>query len=110
MDPALISEVQRLVRDLSCGRYAEIVADGRGGRLTAPEFSAAIRDYDGRLVPLPDEAIALITAYPHAGSDACSLDVPLWTEEEGRSDLTLLLTVRRQMGRYCLIVDDLRVL
>lgn len=39
-----------------------------------------------------------------------AVDVPLWTAEEGRSDLTLSLTVHDRDGSVEIAVDDLRVL
>ncbi len=39
-----------------------------------------------------------------------ALDVPLWTKEEGRSDLTLALTAIKQGETYTVEVDDLHVL
>jgi hypothetical protein len=42
--------------------------------------------------------------------DAVTLDVPLWTREEGRSDLTLSVTAIKQGDTYTVEVDDLHVL
>jgi hypothetical protein len=43
-------------------------------------------------------------------ADSLALDVPLWTSEEGRSDLTLSLTATKRGGDYELEIDDLHVL
>lgn len=111
MEASLRAEVQRLVRDLACGRYAEIVADRRVGRLQEDELRSAVEDYGRTLVELPDEAWASVDEYPISGeTDACALDVPLWTTEEGRSDLTLSLTATRRGEGYVLVIDDLHVL
>src|SRR5688572_33154275 len=99
MEQELTHEIRRLVADLVAGRYADVVADGRGGRLTEVELATAIAEYGHVLVPLPDAGLELIDVYQHESTDACSVEVPLWTAEEGRSDLTLSLTATRQIGR-----------
>jgi hypothetical protein len=46
------------------------------------------------LVPLPSEGADEFVVYPSDGSPGeFAVDVPLWTAEEGRTDLTLSLTV-----------------
>jgi hypothetical protein len=111
MDAALTNAIRRLVSDLASGAFREVVADGRAGRLTAAELEAAVRTYGRTLVPLPDDAFALVETYELSGDpNALAVDVPLWTIEEGRSDLTLSLTALRRGSAYDVQVDDLHVL
>ena len=111
MDAQLVEEIRRLVLDLVAGRYAQIASDGRIGRLTEAELNTAVASYGRRLVPLPDEAWRLVDVFHQAGAtESISLDVPLWTEEEGRSDLTLSLSARRRGDHYEIEIDDLHVL
>lgn len=111
MDPELLDAVRHLVDDLAGGRIAEIEADGRAGRLTALELRTAIRDYGRTLLPLPDEAVRLIGVHPSKRDpSSCSLDVPLWTSEEGESDLTLSVIATREKRGYRLEISDLHVL
>jgi hypothetical protein len=107
----LMAQVQRLIEDLAAGRYAEIAADGRSGRLTEAELRTAVEEYGRTLVPWPDDIEMIVDAYEQPSfQDAVALDVPLWTQEEGRSDLTLSLTAIKRGDTYTVEVDDLHVL
>ena len=111
MDKSLLDALRSLVAELARGRFDELESDGRAGRLTASELSAAIRDYGRTLLPLPDEAISLIDAFPITHDPSrIDLDVPLWILEEGRSDLTLSVITRRVDDRYRLEISDIHVL
>jgi hypothetical protein len=111
VDMSLMGQVRRLIADLAAGRYAEIAADGRAGRLTEAELRTAVEQYGRTLVPLPAEGERLVDIYEQTSQpDAITLDVPLWTREEGRSDLTLSVTAIKQGGTYTVEVDDLHVL
>jgi hypothetical protein len=111
MDKELRIEIARLVADLCAGRYAELEADGRAGRLSAEELRTAVEQYGKTLVLLPDESWALVDEYPQVDArNTMAVDVPLWTKEEGRSDLTLSLAATKEADRWVLYVDDLHVL
>jgi hypothetical protein len=107
----LMAQVRRLIEDLAAGRYAEIAADGRAGRLTAAELKTAVEEYGRTLVALPDDVELIVDVYEQPSPPgAVTFDVPLWTQEEGRSDLTLSLTAIKQGETYTVEVDDLHVL
>ncbi|WP_437905929.1 hypothetical protein WME95_48180 [Sorangium sp. So ce327] len=111
MDKELRIEVARLVAELCAGRYAELETDGRAGRLSAEELRTAVEQYGKTLLLLPDESWALVDEYPQIGDPSTvAVDVPLWTKEEGRSDLTLSLTATKQSDGWALYIDDLHVL
>ncbi len=111
MDMKLMGQVRRLVEDLAAGRYAEIAADGRAGRLAEAELRTAVEAYGRTLVPLPADGELTVDIYEQTSHpEAVALDVPLWTQEEGRSDLTLSLTAIKQGETYTVEVDDLHVL
>lgn len=110
-DSALRHEVRVLVDDIVAGKFQELRDDGRIGRLTPDELSEAIHSYGRTLVGLPNEVWDLVDEYPaDDGSGEVGLDVPMWTAEEGRSDLTLSLTALRSDGGYSVQIDDLHVL
>lgn len=103
--------IATLVQALAGTEFDVLEADGRSGRLTAEELRRAVADYGRTIVPLPAEAWDLVDVYPvegHAGE--CALDVPLWTAEEGRSDLTLSLRARESGSLVEIEVEDLHVL
>ena len=111
MDVKLMSQVRRLIEDLAAGRYAELAADGRAGRLTEAELRTAVEQYGRTLVPLPAEGERLVDIYEQTSRpDVVTLEVHLWTGEEGRSDLTLSVTAIKQGETYTVEVDDLHVL
>ena len=106
-----VEAIRRLVDDLVAGNYAAIEEDGRTGRLTLDELKDAIADYGRTLVSLPREGWDLLVEYPKSHNlDEVRVDLPLWTSEEGRSDLTLQLTVVDAPGRPTVSIDDLHVL
>ncbi len=111
MEEELIKAIQELVEDLAARRYAKVASDGRGGSLSEQEITTAIADYGRTLVPLPKEGLSLVGVYEQADTvGSLALDVPLWTAEEGRSDLTLSLRAKKDSGGYSLQIDDLHVL
>lgn len=105
------AEIRRLVKDLAERRFAELEADGRAGRVTADELEHTIDAYGMTLTELPDEAIELIESYPVHGQPGLFLvDVPLWTAQEGRSDLTLSVTIHQNETCATVEINDLGVL
>jgi hypothetical protein len=110
LDDKHLAAIRALVDDLACGRFAELEADGRAGRLTAESIRTTISEYGRTLISLPDEAIGFIDVYVMRDDpNEFALDVELWTREEGRSDLTLSLTSMKEADRYRLAIHDLLV-
>jgi len=98
----------RLVR----GDYAAVEQRSGGERLSADELERAISDYE-RTLESPDEGCwDTVDVDPIGdGEDEFAVAAPLWTREEGRSDLTLELTrTKTESGTYYVEVDDLHVL
>lgn len=110
LSPLVVDSVRKLVQMLAAARFNDLEADGRAGRLTAEELRRAVQEYGRTLRELPEEAWALVDEYRQNNSDDFSLDVPLWTIEEGRSDLTLSISVRETREGVTLSIDDLHVL
>jgi hypothetical protein len=103
--------IRRLVEDLSSGNYGAVEADGRIGRLTLDELRRAVSEYGRTLTPLPGEALELANSYSVEGMEGrTAVDVPLWTVEEGRSDLTLSVTLDEGKDGTTVSIDDLHVL
>ena len=103
--------ILKLVNDLVRGNYASIEVDGRIGRLTREELERAITEYGRTLIPLPSNALEMADAFPVLDApEHIAVDIPLWTEEEGRSDLTLSLTIIESHGVTSVSIDDLHVL
>jgi len=111
LSTAVVDAIRRLVDDLVAGNFASIEADGRIGRLTQEELRRAIAEYGRTLAPLPGDGLEEIDVYPSDQDPRqLAVDVPLWTREEGRSDLTLSLTVVESDDVPRVSIDDLHVL
>jgi hypothetical protein len=106
-----IDPIRSVVDTLVKGHFDQLEHDGRSGRLSSHELQAALHAYGRTLIPLPDEAFRLAEVSPITGQTATwAVDVPLWTAEEGRSDLTLSLTVSDSQHGVHVEIDDLHTL
>ena len=112
IDEVLIHEVRDVVERLVRREFEVLEVDGRIGRLTAEELARAVDDYGRTLVEIPDRGWELADSYEIEGrSAAWAIDLPLWTQEEGRSDLTLSLSVSRTEQEGVVVqIEDLHVL
>jgi hypothetical protein len=111
MNSELRGLIQRLIDDIAAGRFRLLEADGRIGRLTGDELREAVATYGRTIVSLPDVGWGLVDEYSIDGKpDEVSLDIPLWTIEEGRSDLTLSVSCKRRGETVSVAIDDLHVL
>lgn len=112
-DKKIKDEVIKIVQLLSTCDYDAIVEYTNGVRLPADEIRYAVEEY-GRTVILPPatvfeelDVIEVVDANPGEWSVRC----PLWTKEEGRSDLTLELSlIDLSNGKLRVEVDNLIVL
>ena len=112
MNEQLRQPVRKVVELLVSARYAEIEALTEGIRLSASEMTKAITDYGRQLVIPPDEAFELmdVVEVRDAQPPRWSITMPLWTREEGRSDLSLELTLSGDQKAFRIEIDDLHVL
>ena len=99
-------------RRLAEGDFDSLVRDGAFDRATADELRTAVereRDW-ATIVPPPDDAYAQATMEPLDDDTGWWLDVPVWTAEQGSSDLSLVAEFVRTTDGIRLRVGDLRVL
>lgn len=94
--------------------YSEIEQLSKGKRLSASELEGAIAEYGGTLVHAPAGSTSVeFIRVELPGPECWRVDVDLYTQEEGRSDLTLQLTLERDRQEpfgYRVEIDDLHVL
>ncbi len=93
--------------------YEWLEANDAGDRLTATDVRRVIQEYGRELVAPPDGAWLDLepVPLPSAPRPTWALAIPLWTREEGRSDLTLELTLWRTAdGSFGYELDDVHVL
>lgn len=105
--------VAGLVALMSAGDFDEVLRRAPDSRVNAAQLRKAVNDYGRILVPLPAEGYELIDYVEVLGSSPLqwSVVVPLFTQEEGRSDLSLEMSIFGQAnGGYNVEVDDIHVL
>ena len=106
-----IEPIRELVEILIKKKFDLLEKDGRIGRLSPAELETAINDYGRTLISLPDAAFELAEEYKvESQENMWDVDIPLWTREEGRSDLTLSVTINFQNDVLSIYIDDLHVL
>ena len=93
-------------------KYAELDNLTAGTRLSANDMAGAIRQYGRVLVAPPEEAYEDldVVQVKNASLPRWSVRMSLWTAEEGRSDLSLELTITESGNGYLIEVDDIHVL
>jgi hypothetical protein len=118
--------VHHLVGMLVAGDYAGLEAVSRGRRLTAEHLREAWEEYGGDLrlpgvpareVRMPPESVFEtfdednIDVYELARPRSWAVLVPIWTVEEGRSDLTLEIVLTDTGGeQYDIEIVSLHVM
>jgi hypothetical protein len=101
-----------LVESIAKGEYALAVRQNSASRLTEADLREIILQYGKKPVVPPESAYDSLDAVPIVAASAptWSVRVPLWTEEEGRSDLTLEFTITLGQAGVIVELDDLHVL
>jgi hypothetical protein len=112
MNEKLIEPVNRIVSLLVTGRYADLEQQTHGIRLNAKEMAKAIADYGRTLMLPPHDGFRLMNAVEinESHPKRWSVAMPLWTKEEGRSDLTVEMTIIDNENVFSIELDDIHVL
>ena len=112
MNEQLKEPVNRVFALLVAGKYAELAALTHSKRLSAKEIATAIAEYGKKLITPPEDASRFmnVVEVTNAQPKRWSIVMPLWTQEEGRSDLTLELTVIEHQNDFEIELDDIHVL
>lgn len=112
MNERLKQSVRQVIEHLVAGKYAELETLTAGQRLTAHEIAKAISDYGRKLVSPPDDAFGLmdVVEVRNAQPPQWSVTMPLWTREEGRSDLSIGVTLIADEKGFRVELDDIHVL
>ena len=103
--------VQDVVRMLADGEYKKLETISSGSRLSAEDMEMAVAEYQCKVVAMPAEAVHLVDYTELNDRTGWSVVVPIFTKEKGRSDLSLELTLTRNLfGSYELEIDNLHTL
>lgn len=105
----MIKVIMKLFAD---GRYDIVEQISNSIRLSQNDIRDAIKLYGCKIVNPPDEAYQYLDSIKidNANTDAWSVDMPFWTQEEGRSDLTLSMTIIKNGIELVIEIDDIHVI
>jgi len=102
----------RHIMDLLATRdYDTLEQFTRSRRLSAEQLATALSEYGGTVVALSDHELERAEAFATESGQACWSTLDLFTAEEGRSDLTLELTLHESdTDLYDVEIDNLHVM
>lgn len=108
----IITFLQSFIPLLVEGKYIEIEKITGGKRLTGFLIDRAIKEYGKTLSLPPRDAYELvdIARIKTTAAHKWSVVMPLWTEEEGRSDLSMEITLTEIGDSFDVELDDIHVL
>ena len=103
--------LRKVIAPLLSRRFDFLESNGILGDITANELKSAIDNYGATLVPLPIEAFDKFDFFwGHQNLDSFCIDIPLYTKEEGLSDLMLFVECKKgERGEFDFVIEDLRV-
>ena len=104
------SLIKEIVCNISINDYDTINAKKQNGRVDTNDLKRVIIEYGCTVIPLPDEAFYKAEVYYIKDDNRLDVYIPLWTKEEGRSDLTLSLSCYDINGIPKVEINDLKVL
>ena len=90
--------------------YRELEKRSNGIRLSAHDMERAIKEYNCQLIMPPPDGYELMDVIEAHGDEKWSVVMPLWSQEEGRSDLSIELTLIKHGDSFNFEIDDLHVL
>jgi hypothetical protein len=102
-------KIRNIVQDILGGNYEDIVLRKENGRIDINDLENVIKEYNKTIIPLPEEAFSIAELYK-INDNQIDIYIPLWTKEEGRSDLTLFLSCYNTNETLTVEINDLRVL
>ena len=112
MNNRLVKPVNQVVELLVTGKYSDLENLPHGVRLTAREIANAVSDYGRKLIQPPQNGLKMmdVIEVKDANPKRWSIVMPLWSEEEGRSDLTLEMTAIDCGASVVIELDNIHVL
>lgn len=112
MNERLREPVAQVLGLLAREDYSELARLTNQVRLSAQDIARVVSDYGRTLVEPPEDAFKLLDAVQVRGAQPprWSITMPVWTKEEGRSDLSVELTVTDHGNGFNIELDDLHVL
>jgi hypothetical protein len=114
MDESVKKAIESLLMRLVHREYDQVEMMTGGNRLTSEEIAEAIADY-GRTLTFPSVDLfglkgATATEVIGSPTNGWFIVLPLWTEEEGESDLSIEITAIKTDRGITLELDSIHVL
>lgn len=112
MNDDIIGLVKEVIELLVHGRYKQVADWSNGISLSEVEISTAIAEYEHTLVSPPDIAYKEFLYSTHVRESdppRWIIDMPLWTKEEGRSDLEICLSIIKWPKKLAFEVNSILV-
>ena len=103
-------KIKNLVMDLSNKNYKKIETEKINGRANIMDLEIILREYGKTIIPLPEEVFKIANIYNIEKENRIDIYIPLWTKEEGRSDLTLSIICFLENNNPIIEINDLEVL
>jgi hypothetical protein len=111
VEPSIRNIVERVYDLLVRGQYVALANLTKGVRLSATEIEKAVLQYPYSLKHWPDRVPIDAIEVKDASPRAWSIRADAYTSEEGRSDLSLEMTlIEHTAGQLTVEFDDLHVL
>ena len=104
------NEILDLVSDIADLNYDKIDKEGKFVIVNKDDFIRVINEYGCRIDYITDDKLKLAECYFVKNINRLDIYLPLWTLEEGRSDLTLSLSCRKENLVSVVEIIDLGVL
>jgi|688.fasta_scaffold05036_16 hypothetical protein len=109
---AINTAVEHVVNLLAERRYSDLEELTRSRRLTATQIEHAIKEYGREVISPPHVELldADIVQVEGVSPPRYSVRYDLWTKEEGRSDLSIELTIQFEHYGLQVELDNIHVL
>lgn len=106
----IIQITKQIMFLLKCKNFTTLIGITGGERITGKEIENEINAYGRTIIIPPDMAYDEIDIIKCVDMNRFSVNMPFWTSEEGRSDLTLQLTIDFSTKKPIIAIDDIHVL
>ena len=101
--------IESVIKAIVAQDFGLLEADGRAGSVRADDMRRVISEYGRTLVTPPADWAEYVDQYIFDDGTGIGYDVPLWTAEEGESDLKLIVDVKFGLVDH-VVIQDLGVL
>ena len=102
--------IREFILDIANGNYNILNQKYGHSRVSIDDLKRTIEEYGNHIIPLPEKAFDSVEKYYIDSEKRIDIYLPLWTKEEGKSDLTLSISCYNNEPELYIEINDLRVL